>query len=358
MARSEDEPLFNRGFSHRLSESESGELVSKVSRVFATYAQAGVNVLNPMVRRGENKAVLASVPGRPEDEQLAIDAIGEHILTGLIRDNVLPALVLGEHNTYDLSSGNPQIVIATDSFDNTSQYKRGLDTSPYTVIGGYYPDGTPLACAIGDIKDKKAYVSIGGNNFLLDLETGETKEIIRSQRTTIKDDNFTLASYLGSNEYSLKFILNFANLIDNKTPKGVLYAGGGSFIYGLLATGAVDAYVMFDEPYSEIIPGLPIALAAGCTVVSVNPDGSYQDFRLTPDIWKNPDVYHKGEVPLFITACTPELRDEIIRYYLEAQPEIKREKDELKREKGRDPNLAESVTRRVRRVIEKREEAA
>lgn len=313
-----DPRLFEEG-------SSENEVTQGINKVFVRYGQDSVDILRSMVKRGEARAVVSSVPGRPEDEQLAIDAIGEHILTGLVRDNNLPAVVLGEHNFYDLSRGNPQAIIAIDSFDNTSQYKRGLDTSPYTVVGGYSPDGTPLACVVGDIKDRKAYVSINGNNCILDFETVETRRIHRSERTTIKDDALTLASYLGSNEYSLEFFQLFGRLIKDMPPKAVLYAGGGAFIYGLLASGAVDAYVMVNEPYSEIFPGLPIALAAGCTVVSVNPDGSCQEVQFSPDVWKDPNLYNEGSVPLLIAACTPELRDEIIKYYLEAQQEMTEE---------------------------------
>jgi len=67
--------------------------------------------------------------------------------------------------------------------------------------------------------------------------------------------------------------------------------------------------VMFDEPRSEIDPGFPMAKKAGCSIVSVNSDGSYRDYQFIPG--KQHD-----KVDLFIAAATPELRDQLINYYV------------------------------------------
>lgn len=290
------------------------ELIEKANIILDTYAENAIKTLRDMVRKGEGKHVLGSVPGRPEDEQLGIDAMGENILGRTIEKLELPAYVMGEHNYYNFvnaEEGMTHVVFAIDSFDNTSQYKRGLDTSLYTVVGVYHQNGEPIGAVIGDIKDKKIYVARGGRTYLRDLEKDTTIEIAKSERMTIKDDCFTLATYLGSKEYSLKFFHHFERLLEDMPPKAVLYGGGGAYIYGLLASGAVDVYAMFNEPCTEIDPGLPLALAAGCTVVSVNPDGSFDEYNF------NSARHKEGRVPFFIAACTPELRDKIINYALE-----------------------------------------
>lgn len=302
--------------SHGDKEALSRErLALMANKVLATYAVRSVEVLGDMVRRGQGRQVLGSVPQRPEDEQLGIDAIGENILGRVVEEERLPCFILGEHNKYrfvNASEETPHIVLATDPFDNSSQFKRGLDTSPYAVTGAYHPDGKPIGAVVADIKDERVYVAVGGQTYVRDLRTDETTPIRRSERKTIMDDNATLATYLGSNEYSLPFFRNFGKLIESMPSKAVLYGGGGAYIYGLFASGAVDAYVMFKEPRTEIDPGLPLALAAGCTAASVNPDGSFEDYRFDPN-------RHDESVPLFIAACTPELRDEIIQYYVRAQ---------------------------------------
>jgi hypothetical protein len=83
---------------------------------------------------------------------------------------------------------------------------------------------------------------------------------------------------------------------------------------------------MFDEPISEIIPGVPLALATGCSVVSVDKkNGSYTDFKFDPNaLRENHKLYAEGSIPLLIAAGTPEIRDEIIKYYLEAKKELEK----------------------------------
>ncbi|MDO8460938.1 MAG: inositol monophosphatase family protein [bacterium] len=293
----------------------TNELVERTHRVLTLYAHRSVEVLGEMVRKGQGRQVLGSVPQRPEDEQLGIDAIGENILGRVVEEENLPCFIVGEHNKYryvNASEETPHVILPTDPFDNSSQYKRGLDTPPYSVTGAYHSDGEPIGAVISDIKDQKVYVAGKEKTYVIDLKTGETTSIARSRRTTILENNATLATYLGSNEYSLSFFDHFRKLIEDMPPKTVLYAGGGAYIYGLLASGAVDAYVMLREPRTEIDPGLPLALAAGCTAVSVNPDGTFEEYRF--DYRR-----HDESVPLFIAACTPEVRDEIIRYYVEGQ---------------------------------------
>lgn len=297
------------------------ELNVRTLRVITDYAINGIEALYPSVRAGEGKVVLGSVPGRPEDEQLGIDSYGENILANLIRDNRLPALVLGEHNPPTFTQfGDPRVVISIDALDNSSEYKRGLDTPVYTVVSAYSLDGKPIAGAVCNIKDKKAFIVHDSGVYEFDAEAPDRfQQVLASRRTTLKDDDATIASYLGSNEYSLNFFRYFGQMIQEMPPKARLYAGGGAFIYGLLANGSVDAYVMFDEPYSEIFPGLVLARSAKCTVVSVNPDGTFEEIRLTPEFYENPQLYAEGKVPFFIAACTPQLRDEIIEYYLKSK---------------------------------------
>ncbi|MCL4419033.1 hypothetical protein M1146_02930 [Patescibacteria group bacterium] len=299
------------------------EIRAKTRRIFIDYALKSSHILNPMVRDGQGRASLGSVPGRPNDEQLAIDAIGENILTSLIRDHGLPALVLGEHNTYDFSDGKPEVIFPIDAFDNTSEYKRGLDTPVYSVIGAYNPDGSPIGAVIVDIREQKAFASVRKENYILDVSSPNMPSHMEKMEPTptrgsIKDDGLTIATYLGSNEYSLKFFNFFGRMVKDMPEKARIYANGGSFIYAFLATGAVDAYVMFDEPHSEIVTGLPIALAAGCTAVSVNPDGSHQEYKFDPEFADHPERYTHGTVPLFIAARTPKIRNEIIEYYARA----------------------------------------
>lgn len=296
------------------------EVRKRTRGIFSDYADRANQILHPMVKRGEGKNVLASVPGRPDDEQYQIDAMGEAILTGFVRDAHLPALTFGEHNIYDQSDGKPQVIFTIDSFDNSSEFSMGLPTPVYSVLGAYNTDGSPIGAVVLDIREQKAYVSIRRTNGITDLSLigRHTKEIEPLPViNSIKDDRITIATYLGSNEYNLKFFDNFRNMVENMPRKGRVFGNGGSHIYAFFATGAVDAYIMFDEPHSEILPGLPLALAAGCVASSVDLEtGEVSEYKFNPDFIKNPEGYTNGTVPLFIAARSSELRDEIVGYYL------------------------------------------
>ena len=109
--------------------------------------------------------------------------------------------------------------------------------------------------------------------------------------------------------YSKDFLSKFKGLIERLGPKALLYPQGGSFIYAFLASGLIDAYIMFNEPRSEIDPGFAMAKRAGCPVVEVSPNGNYEDYYFLPG--KQHD-----KVDLLIAASTSELRDEIIKFYI------------------------------------------
>ncbi len=301
------------------------EVRSITRKIFSDYAWKSNEILHPMVEKGEGRSSLGSVSGRPNDEQLVVDAMGEDILANLIKDARLPAFVFGEHNTNDYSDGNPQVVFTIDPFDNSGEFARGLDTPPYSVLGAYNPDGSPIGSVVVDIKGQKAFVSIRKENRVIDLSTiampHQELKIVRPKRTSVRDKGgIVIASYVGEREYSRKYYSAFGLMEDDWSGKSRHYGNGGAFVYAFLASGAIDAYVMFDEPHSEILPGLPLALAAGCVASSVILEsGKIEEYRFDPDFIINSERYTHGTVPLFISARTPELRDEIIEYYLKSK---------------------------------------
>ena len=298
------------------------EVRNLTRNIFLNYASVANQALHPMVEAGQGRSSLGSVPGREHDEQLQIDAMGEPILANLIRDVHLPAFVFGEHNYHDYSDGDPKVVFTIDPFDNSGEFARGLDTPPYSVLGAYNPDGSPIGAVVVDIKGQKAFVSIRKVNRVIDLSTIEMRhqelEVVRPKKNSVKDkDGIVIASYVGEREYSRKYYSAFGLMEDDWSEKSRHYGNGGAFVYAYLATGAVDAYVMFDEPHSEILPGLPLALAAGCVTSSVDlENGEAQEYKFDPEFIIDPERYNDGTVPLFIAARSLELRDEIIGYYL------------------------------------------
>lgn len=301
------------------------EISEKTRTILFQYAWLANASLHPMVEQEEGRSSIGSVPGRPADEQLIIDSVGENILANAIRDEKketpYQAFVLGEHNIYNFSEGKPKVIYTIDAFDNSGEFKRGLDTPVYSVVGAYNSDGSPIGSVVVDLRGQKAFITMGDEVHVVDLSTPDMNfkelEIVRSARTTIKDpEGVVIASYVGERNYSRQYYNMFGAMEDNWSPKSRHYGNGGSFIYPYLAKGAIDAYVMFDEPHSEILPGLPLALARGCTAVSVDPvTGEQTEYKFDRSFVKNPENYTDGSVPLFIVSRTPELRDEIVEYY-------------------------------------------
>ncbi|MEK7558866.1 MAG: hypothetical protein AAB521_01005 [Patescibacteria group bacterium] len=276
----------------------------------------------PMVKNGEGKSYIGDVWGRPGEKQILLDAAGENLLTSIVRERRIPAMVFGEQNHYPLFEGRPHVVRYNDSLDNSSQYRRGKRTGVYSVTGDYTPEGIPLGAVCVNIRDREATLTLGSDNYIIDLSDPELKHVRLPEaprRKTFKDDeDLTIATFQGEKKYKLMFDRHFQQLVEALHPKAFIDSGGGSYIYSELASGTTDIYIMFNEPHSEILPGLPAALAAKCTVISVNQDGTYSDYRANPDFLSSPEEYSHGNVPLFIASRTPELAEEAIGYYMRA----------------------------------------
>lgn len=258
---------------------EEAKLAALVNIVIDSYASRAMPILRDKVRRGEDKAEIKLAAGKTYklgDVEITIDPIGENILHELVDAIGLPAVIHGEHQAFPSPTGEDEIHFAIDPFDNTAEYNAGLDTPPWTVLSAYDKDGKPVASLVGNIKESRAYMLQNGRVFEKDLESGEKREIRKSTRESLLEDSSVMASYIGSSEYSSKFNREFGDFIESRPEKAIFYGGGGAYIYGPLAAGRVDAYVMFDEPYEEIDPGAAIALAAGCVI------GHYS---LEKDMW-------------------------------------------------------------------------
>ena len=66
---------------------------------------------------------------------------------------------------------------------------------------------------------------------------------------------------------------------------------------------------MFNEPRSEIDPGVAFAQAAGYPLFSVRDDGGLTPYQFIPE-------KQSERVPFFIAACTQSLSEEIVKEIL------------------------------------------
>jgi fructose-1,6-bisphosphatase/inositol monophosphatase family enzyme len=279
-----------------------------IQSLLLEYLKKTIEKIQEVAKEGGGKKILGPVIDRPDDMEIEIDRVGEAILKQLLEKHGQSATVFSEPENGDIVVGeHPDFYGALDPFDNSVLFLRGFQHSWYTVLSFFDEKGKLLCGGIGDILNKTAYVYNGRAVFLLDLYTGEQTPLRPSSRKTLKEP-IALASYLMSSQYSPKFLAFFGDLIQNMHPQALLYPFGGAHIYGHLAAGQLDAYIMFDEPRSEIDPGFGVAKAAGCFVGEIDKQGNWKDYEFTPG------KQHET-VPLFVAVATPELRDELISYY-------------------------------------------
>jgi hypothetical protein len=182
---------------------------------------------------------------------------------------------------------------------------KGFEHNWYSTLSFYDRERRPIAGGVVDILNEKFYLT--EKNCVFEMKNGKKRKMFPPKKG--KKKTFVLASYLMSSQYSSKLIDFFGEFIKNLPPKALLYPQGGSFIYAYLAKGLVDAYLMFDEPRSEIDPGFPIAKFTGCQIISVNPDGSYQDYEFIPG-------KQNEKIDLLIATPNPRLRDRLIKHFV------------------------------------------
>jgi len=281
----------------------------KIKNLLVDYLTETTKEIKKRAAAGQGREILGSVINRPEDVEIGIDRVGEEILERLLKKYELNATVFSEPDGRDIKvGGEPEFFGSIDPFDGSVLFLRGFEHNWYTVLSFFDKERNPICCGVGDILNEKLYVSDEKGNYVLDLKTGKRSEMIPSKRKKLTEP-LVLASYLMSSQYSTKFLDIFGDLLRSMHSKALVYPQGGSFIYAFLAAGLVDAYVMFDEPRSEIDPGFMIAKKAGCPVVTIDVDGSYKDYEFLPG-------RQHDKVDLLIASSTPELRDELINYYI------------------------------------------
>ncbi len=306
------------------------EVTKRTKNVLTDFAVLSHSRIRPLLRAGLGKEVVAYVRNRPGEAQHIVDAMGEPLLSDIIRTHELPSRLIGENNTIVPLPG-PEILVdfAIDPLDNTSPYVRGLDTLPYAVVGAYdHAKGTPIGATATDLIGNRIYRAADGKATLRDLEMPEgqdVKPLAISTRTDLSDPNITIASFVSEREYFSPFADHFRYMVDGFDRKGYLYPGGGAFIYALMASGAVDAYVMMDEPRSEIDPGLPLLTIAGGKAVSVDREtGKKTPYKFDAELTAS------GTIPLFIAYAQETIADQIIESYLKGKQLYEEQTEALK----------------------------
>lgn len=311
------------------------------------FLTAVVELVERRRHEGGQRAVLGAVAGRSldEDVEIGIDRACEELfrehLRAFCRDKHIAVQVYSEHGTYRIGRGKVAYLCAIDPFDGSGLFQRGWPAEWFSVLSIYTPKGMPIVGGMADILRREVFLADASRKqvLLCDLER-QAKKLVGPSLQTAIDNNTKLAAYLMDPSYTIEWVhrmrLFFASSPKPMPPPsptflfrlwtwlartlgisrsaqppltlpGIrIWPNGGSCIYAWLAMGRVDAYVMFNEPRSEIDPALAFVAASDLALFSVEDDGTLVPYVFEPG--KQAD-----RVPFFIAACNARLAQDIVR---------------------------------------------
>ena len=278
------------------AESVEAELTEKLHRFTLDYSiQAVKGRLAWMVKRGKGREGVGAVPYRPDDWKIKLDVEAEQLFNRKALEHRLRLLVMTEDGRYLLGTRDErhiEAIAAFDPIDNSGEFQAGFDTPQYSIFTLFDRNLKPLTGSACDFLKERALIYKNGVNTLLEYDDDIDWEnrVVRWKATErqielppvipdITDPGFRLASYMGSNEYSLPFIDHFREVLARMNPHGKFHAKGGTHAYYLEAIGGLDAYVMVNELRTETSASYHFAKAAGFQTSVYRRDGSVNDFK-------------------------------------------------------------------------------
>lgn len=264
---------------------------------------------------GFGKDSIGLVPGRSEAEdiQIGLDEFCENLLIEKLRKTGCTIRLLSEHTQIIIGdSENPDYFITCDPFDGSGHYMRGLPAEWWTVLTVWDPKScTPVWACAADFIRKEIYFADSTGVTLELYSTGEVFNINPSKDTKISDESI-IACYTMSPKYFRlwgKNLSNFTKIMENQFPKMRFWPDGGACSYPWLSRGLTNAYLMFDEPRTEIDPGLGFAWASGLKVYSVSHKGILNEYTFEPE-------KSLERIPWFIASCTEDFAKDIVNLVL------------------------------------------
>ena len=314
-------------------ESAEAELTERLHRFTLDYSiQAVKGRLGWMVKRGKGREGVGAVPYRPDDWKIKLDAEAEQLFNRKALEHELRLLVMTEDGWYLLGTKNIrdiEAIAAFDPIDNSAEFQAGLDTPQYSVFTFFARNLKPLVGTTCDFLKEKALIYKNGANTLLEYSDDIDWEnrVVRWKATErqielppvihdVTDPGFRLASYMGSNEYSLPFIDHFRELLKKMNPHGKFHGKGGTHAYYLMAIGGLDTYVMVDELRTETSAAYHFARAAGFNIWVYSKNGNPREFAEYEFLPEFEDNVHT--LDLVITSNSPIVRDQIATLYYES----------------------------------------
>ena len=261
--------------------------------------------VHEQARQGLGREVVGAVPGRPESEdvEIGIDSRCDEILIESLSDAGVTARVYSEHGVDLVGSGEPEYIVAVDPFDGSGLYRRGIPAEWWSVASYFDAAGTPLGASALDILRGELYTA-GAEGVSVGPVNGDDRMLVTPSDRRSLDDSVTLAAYLMQPSYLNEWVTRMRDLLA-RYPGLRVWPNGGACIYPWLARGRVDAYVMFDEPRSEVDPGMGFAAISGVKLFEVGQRGVLTEYRFSAED-------RDGRSPFFLATCTDELAQSIV----------------------------------------------
>jgi fructose-1,6-bisphosphatase/inositol monophosphatase family enzyme len=261
------------------------------------------------------RRVLGLVAGRPESEdvEIGIDRFCEDLLEKWLKTAKTRIDLHSEHSLRHIGgTTKPRYLVTCDPFDGSGHFMRGIPGEWWSVLTFWdVATLTPVLAGAADIGRRELYIADADGVTVESLVTGDKHPVRPAQHTALSDRS-VLSAYLMAPAYIATWTDRAAALLRvlrERHPKARIWTDGGACSYPWLARGITHAYIMFNEPRSEIDPGLGFAWAANLGVYSVAADGALTDYRFVPG-------ESSGRVPWLIAACTRPLAQDIARAIL------------------------------------------
>lgn len=276
------------------------------------------------------RGIIGGVAGREaeEDVEIGIDRLAEDLFKEVLErfQKRNPALrgirVFSEHSPKGYGSEEPTILCYIDPFDGSDEYLKRIESSWYCAVTFTTPDWKPLAAGMFDILAGKLYlISEASEEYepgkkvttVITLRTEGEETAIPDPRTRVPSkEPAVLAAYMGRSQYLRPLVDMLGPLLPPEETRTrnfrqlTWHGKGGSFVYAWIAAGKLIAYIMPNEPVSEILPGWGFAALAGFPILVMGEDGLWVQF--------NPAVHGKQErVPALIAACTSGMAQDVVR---------------------------------------------
>jgi len=253
---------------------------------------------------GIGKDVMGPVLGRPEyeDLEIAIDSVCDRIFVESLSGLGVTIKLYSEHGSQLIGKGDPAYIVTVDPLDGSGLYRRNIPAEWWTVASYFDSEEEVLGAVAVDIIRKELYIADSKNVWMSGIDKENPQEIRSSDKVNV-DNDLTLAAYLMDPVYLQDWIPKTTNML-SKYPGIRIWPNGGSCIYPWMSRGLIDVYLMFNEPRSEIDPGIGFARTSGIGLFEVTESGSVIPYKFLQNS-------QAERVPIFLAASTQSLAQKV-----------------------------------------------